>query len=96
MECQNAAVVDALRSEVKVLKDELAAVKRENNALKIQQVQHEKALEAMREAQERSRADDYGEQLVRLKLQLADLEEKRRKRAPPHVPPLADQLAKVT
>ena len=39
-----------------------------NDSFQIQQAHHEKALEAFKEAQERSRANDYGEQLVRLKV----------------------------
>ncbi|KAJ3296247.1 hypothetical protein HK104_001812 [Borealophlyctis nickersoniae] len=66
-ECQSAALVDSLRSEIKSLNAEIAALRKENNFLRIQQHQHQKALELLHDAQKKSRVDDYEEEIMQLK-----------------------------
>ncbi|KAJ3132748.1 hypothetical protein HK101_004571 [Irineochytrium annulatum] len=76
-ESQNASVIEALRLELAKARDDFKDSRRENQALKVIQHQHEREIVHLTESNARGQADNYAEEVTRLKIQIQRMEEER-------------------
>ncbi|KAI8832363.1 hypothetical protein BC829DRAFT_408660 [Chytridium lagenaria] len=80
VEAHDATLVESLRSELTKVKDELRTTRRENQALKLIQHQHEREILQLTESNYKVQMEEYAEEMGRLKIQLARMEDEERHR----------------